>query len=308
MNVSVKILEQNSDLVVPDFFVDDESYTMQINSDNITIVAVHYPGAMRALATIAQLVSYSETTGRYTYKMKFAPFDITDSPRYPYRGFMLDTSRRYYKVETLKQTLDILAAAKFNVFHWHAVDDDSFPIELQSYPNITKGGAFQPDQVYTASIIQDVVAHAAKLGMRIIPEFDNPGHTRAIGFDPSVNDLIRCFKKDWAYTVPGAYKINGGPPTGVLDPSYERTYELLQGLFTDFGNLFPDLFMHLGGDEVLQSCFNENPDIQDYMKDNNLKTYDDLVVYHMARTRYLLLNMNPKKVGLYWSNEDTFYQ
>lgn len=74
--------------------------------------------------------------------MKFAPFEITDSPRYPYRGFMLDTSRRYYKVETLKQTLDILAAAKFNVFHWHAVDDDSFPIELQSYPNITKGGAF----------------------------------------------------------------------------------------------------------------------------------------------------------------------
>jgi len=70
---------------------------------------------------------------------------IEDYPRYPYRGFMLDTSRRFYSMDTLKQIFDSMFAAKFNVFHWHGVDDDSFPWELTSYPNITKYGAFEED-------------------------------------------------------------------------------------------------------------------------------------------------------------------
>lgn len=141
-----------------------------------------------------------------------------------------------------------------------------------------------------------------------MPEFDNPGHVRAVGFDPYFNETIRCFMKDWANTVPDAYKINGGPPTGVLDPSYDKIYELLQGIFTDFNTLFPDTMVHLGGDEVLQSCFNENPNLQQFMKDNNLKDYDELVVFHMVKARYLLYNINREKRALYWSNEDTFYQ
>jgi len=98
--------------------------------------ANQYSGAMRGLATLSQLVKHSISTGKYIYKIPFTPIDIQDTPRYPYRGFMLDTSRRYYEVETIKETLDVLAAAKFNVFHWHAVDDDSFPLELESYPSV----------------------------------------------------------------------------------------------------------------------------------------------------------------------------
>jgi hexosaminidase len=110
-------------------------------------------------------------------------------------------------------------------------------------------------------MINDIVSYAEKLGIRVIPEFDNPGHTRAIGFDPYFLDTIRCFNKDWAYSVPDGYRINGGPPTGVLDPSNNKTYELLAGIFKDFNTLFKDNMIHLGGDEVLQSCFNENPDL-----------------------------------------------
>lgn len=102
-------------------------------------------------------MKYSESTGRFTYAAKFAPINITDAPRYPYRGFMLDTSRRFYEMKTIKETLDILAAAKFNIFHWHIVDDDSFPMELPSFPNVTKGGAFTKDQVYTVAMIKEVV-------------------------------------------------------------------------------------------------------------------------------------------------------
>lgn len=82
---------------------------------------------MRGLATFAQLVEYSVGTGRFSYKINYAPIEITDFPRYPYRGYMLDTSRRFYSLSTIYEILDILAAAKFNVFHWHIVDDDSFP-------------------------------------------------------------------------------------------------------------------------------------------------------------------------------------
>lgn len=87
-----------------------------------------------------------------------------------------------------------------------------------------------------------------------------------------------------------------------------QTYDLLQGIFTDFGNMFPDNMVHLGGDEVIQSCFNENQDIHQFMIDKNLSNYDDLVVYHMNVTRQLLETVNNDKTALYWSNEDTFYQ
>ncbi|TNV80821.1 hypothetical protein FGO68_gene13254 [Halteria grandinella] len=308
VGLTAEITHQTADLLPPDLEDGDESYTLQVNSSAISIVANQYSGIIRALATLAQLTKYSYSTGRFTYAVKFAPINITDSPRYPYRGFMLDTSRRFFQESTLLQTLDILAAAKFNVFHWHIVDDDSFPFNLTTYPNVTKGGAFTPEQVYSVEQVKNIVAHAEKLGIRVVPEFDNPGHTRAVGFDSYFNEAIRCFMKDWSNNVPDAYRINGGPPTGVLDPSFDKTYELLVGIFTDFNTLFPDNMVHLGGDEVLQSCFNENPNLAKFMEDNNITDYDQLIVWHMAKARYTLQNINRDKKALYWSNEDTFYQ
>ena len=111
------------------------------------------------------------------------------------------------------------------------------------------------------------------LGIRVIPEFDNPGHTRAVGLDPAFGDIIRCFNKDWANNLPGAFKINGGPPTGVLDPSMDKTYDLLKDIFSSFDESFPDAMVHLGGDEVFTSCFNENPNIQTFMREKKLNTY-----------------------------------
>jgi|LauGreDrversion4_2_1035121.scaffolds.fasta_scaffold324869_4 hexosaminidase len=174
---------------------------------------------------------------------------------------MLDTSRRFFEVATIKDTLDVLAAAKFNVFHWHAVDDDSFPLTLQSYPSVSSNGAFTAAEVYSKENVKEIVDYATSLGIRVVPEFDNPGHVRAVGFDPHFKEAVRCFNRDLPNNVPNAYKINGGPPTGVLDPSYNITYDLLQGIFNDFKTYFPDDMIHLGGDEVMQSCFNENPNL-----------------------------------------------
>jgi hexosaminidase len=125
--------------------------------------------------------------------------------------------------------------------------------------------------------------------------------------DNAFRKIIRCFDKDWPYTLAGAYKINGGPQTGVLDPSYPETYELLNGIFTDFNSAFPDDYVHLGGDEVFTSCFNENPNIINFMNDNGISTYSDLISWHISKTRDVLSSVNSDKTAVYWSNEDTFY-
>ena len=104
--------------------------------------------------------------------------------------------------------------------------------------------------------------------------------------------------------------MTGGPPTGVLDPSYDKTYELMMGLFQDLNDTFSDNMIHLGGDEVIGDCYKENPNITQFMKDNNITEgdYDGLVTYHQNKSRTLLRQFNKDKVGVYWSNLETYYQ
>lgn len=222
---------------------------------------------------------------------------------------MLDTSRRFYSVKMIKQIMDILAAAKFNVFHWHITDDDSFPWDIKSFPEVTRNGAFEKDQVYTQEMIKEIITYAESLALRVVPEFDNPGHVRAVGLDSYFNEIIRCFNTDFGSTIrPDKIRIIGGPPGGVLDPSYNKTYELLNGLLKDMNDTFPDNLVHLGGDEVETSCFDENPNITQFMTQNNITDYHGLVNYHMNKTRHLLGSINPNKRGIYWCDKDTYYQ
>ena len=209
----------------------DESYSIKIlgESGEIYLEANQYSGIVRGLSTLSQLIKHSSNEASM-FEVAHLPIEINDSPRFPYRGLMLDTSRRFYSVDAIKQVLYAMNAAKFNVFHWHFADDDSFPVELNTYPNLTYHAAFSADRVYSVEQVKDIVNYASSLAIRVIPEFDNPGHARSIGLDPNFSEIIRCFNKDWANTVPGAYKINGGPPTGVLDPSYQKTYDLLQAI------------------------------------------------------------------------------
>lgn len=208
---------------------------------------------------------------------------------------MLDTARRYYSVDFILSLLDAMAVAKFNVFHWHIVDDESFPLELKSFPNLTFNAAYKEDEVYTQAMVRQIVTHAKKLAIRVVPEFDNPGHTRAIGLDPYFNEIIRCFNDFDNYEMPlmpEGFTINGHPKTSALDPSNPKTYELLQGILTDLNSLFPDNMVHLGGDEVDTTCYDENPYIQTFMAKHNITSYDELVVLHMTKVREQLTAIN----------------
>jgi hexosaminidase len=154
-----------------------------------------------------------------------------------------------------------MAAAKFNVFHWHIVEDESFPLALNSFPTLSFYGGYQADQIYTREAVKQVIDYAHRYAIRVIPEFDNPGHTRSIGFDPYFKDIVRCFGNTDVYNLTGAYEINGSPDSSSLDPTYDKTYELIQGVYSELNELFPGLYIHLGGDEVDLSCYDENPKI-----------------------------------------------
>lgn len=221
---------------------------------------------------------------------------------------MIDTSRAFYPVDRIKELLDAMALGKFNVLHWHLVDDDSFPIFVKDYPNLSANGGYDSSSVYSLIDISTVVHYAETLAIRVIPEFDNPGHTRAIGLDPNFRDIILCFEASTKYNVPNAYSINGGPSSGVLDPTYEKTYTLISSLFKQFKAQFPDQFIHLGGDEVDQTCFDQNPNIELFKRLNHLASNHDLVNFHIKKARTLLTEISPDKKAMYWSNEDTFYQ
>ncbi|CDW77979.1 glycosyl hydrolase family catalytic domain containing protein [Stylonychia lemnae] len=285
----------------------DESYEIYVDQDltQIQIKANQYVGYVRGLATLKQLIKPSKKNQGF-YEVKFLPLIIKDAPRFPYRGFMLDTARHYHSVKTIKEIIDVLSSAKFSVFHWHIVDDESFPMELKSFPSITLNGAFSADKVYTREMMTDIINYGLKLGIRVIPEFDNPGHTRSIGYDPELEPLMRCWNTNFSYYLPDAYRIKGAR-TGVLDPSYSQSYEVIEGILRDINDIFPDNMLMLGGDEVLTYCFDENPKIKDFMKENGILTYSDLFQYHIEKVKKIVANINANKTTLYWSNEDTFF-
>ena len=157
-------------------------------------------------------------------------------------------------------------------------------------------------------MVKRIVEHAQRLAIRVIPEFDNPGHSRAIGLDPYFTEIVRCFNKTIEYTVPNAYKIAGTPLSSPLDPSMEKSYEYISGFLKELNGLFPDSMIHLGGEEIDETCFDENPGIKDFMNKRGIKTYSELIVSHITKVRAMLSTMNAKKRAIYWSNPDTFYQ
>ncbi|CAG2114673.1 unnamed protein product, partial [Medioppia subpectinata] len=184
---------------------------------------------------------------------------ITDSPRFKYRGLLLDTSRHYLPVERLEQSLDAMAYNKLNVFHWHMTDDQSFPYVSQAYPELSLKGAYNPKtHVYTKENIQHIIEYAAERGIRVVVEFDTPGHTLAWGAgQPGL--LTPCY-------------ANGKPNGlyGPIDPSKRSTYEFIETLLKEVLNRFPDQYFHLGGDEVDYNCWRSNPDINDFIKQKNI--------------------------------------
>jgi hexosaminidase len=164
----------------------DESYTLTVASPRITLTAKTVFGAIRGLESLSQLVSPFRTVNATT---------VTDAPRFQFRAFMIDTSRHFYPLNVILQHLDAMAYSKMNVLHWHITDSVSFPMEFVTFPELADTGAFSPSHHYTQDDIQQVIDYAFARGIRVLPEFDTPGHMDA-GFKNIPNLLTECYDKD----------------------------------------------------------------------------------------------------------------
>lgn len=260
---------------------DDESYSLFVKEDKVTIHAISDTGALRALETLLQLVNHNENN------YFFEGVTIHDAPRFVWRGLMIDASRHFQPVDVLKRNLDAMASVKLNVFHWHLTDDQGFRIESKVYPKLQELAS--DGLYYTQEQIKDVVSYASNLGIRVIPELDVPGHASAIlTAYPEYGS-----KDDYPYSI----ERFAGVFDPTLNPTKESTYEFLDNLFSEISPLFPDEYFHIGGDENEGKHWDENKSIQNFKKQHNLKTNHDLQTYFNIKLEKILNRLGKKLMG-----------
>lgn len=241
----------------------DEKYELNINSPDslgrAQIISSTVWGILRGMETFSQLVHSSMDHGD-SAKYLVNGTQITDYPRFTHRGILLDTSRHYIAKSVIRDNLDLMEMNKFSVFHWHITDDNSFPYVSKQFPNLSKEGAWHETlAVYTQEDVQDIVEYARMRGIRVVSEFDTPGHTQS--FEPGQPGLLtECYdhygKKNGFY--------------GPMNPTKKRVYAFVETFFEEITQVFPDKYLHLGGDEVDLKCWQSNPDIQNFMRKWNI--------------------------------------
>jgi hexosaminidase len=256
---------------------EDETYQLDVTSQNARIEAQTVTGAMRGLETFLQLV---ERNGN---GYQVPAVHIEDHPRYSWRGLMLDVSRHWMPVAVVKRNLNAMAAVKLNVFHWHLSDDQGFRVESRKFPKLQQlasdGNYYSPEQ------IRDVVSYARDRGIRVIPEFDMPGHASA---------LLTAYPE--LASAPGPYQIERkwGIFQPTMDPASEGTYEFLDAFLSEMANLFPDRYFHIGGDEVEPTQWRENPKIQAFIRDRHIAS---IHAYFNQRLQKILEKNGKTMVG-----------
>eukprot|EP01113_Clastostelium_recurvatum_P008681 TRINITY_DN1411_c0_g1_i4.p1 TRINITY_DN1411_c0_g1~~TRINITY_DN1411_c0_g1_i4.p1 ORF type:complete len:530 (-),score=92.46 TRINITY_DN1411_c0_g1_i4:96-1685(-) len=264
----------------------DESYSITVPSGGqATLTANTVWGAIRGLETFSQLVYWNYTIG--AYQIFNTPINITDAPRFPWRGLMMDTARHYFPVDFILHTIDAMSYSKYNVLHWHAVDAQSFPVMSKSYPQLAQKADLsgQGVAVYLPSDLENVVSYARTKGIRVVIEFDIPGHAYSWG---------KAFPNITAYCEYYAANINNIP----LDPTAPFTYEVLTNFLTEMAGYFPDNYMHTGGDELLLDCWNRVTSITNWMKQNNIPNLVALEQYFEDNLDKIL--STNKKTKMVW--------
>lgn len=253
-----------------------ESYNLTVKPNNNSLVAEEIWGVLRGLETFSQLLFRKMGTDEVYAKVT----EIRDEPRFPHRGILVDTARHYIRMDTLKNVLDGMAMNKMNVFHWHIVDDNSFPYQSEVFPKLSEKGAFHPSLVYTKSDIQEIVEYARYRGIRVVPEFDSPGHTFSwLGY-PEVKST--CYVQNKA--------LRG--PLGPINPAQDETYTFMAKLFSEIYDVFPDSFVHLGGDELHSTCWATNPAITSY-----LQTFGNIPAFEARSNAQTYVN---RAIGYYF--------
>ncbi|XP_066970226.1 beta-hexosaminidase subunit beta-like [Macrobrachium rosenbergii] len=237
-----------------------------------SIMASTVWGALRGLETFSQLVHLTEpqpgqvpTPEPYQPMYRLNATRIEDEPRFPHRGLLLDTARHFLPKDIMLKVLDSMAWNKLNVLHWHIVDDQSFPYESRIFPNLTQHGAYTPRHVYTQRDVEDLVEYARYRGIRVIPEFDTPGHAQ--GFGKAFPHLLTPCYGDGRTAGTPHYPYHAAYEN--FDPTNPQVYEFLKAFLVDLKHTFVDGYIHLGLDEVFLPCWSSSPVVRAFMARHN---------------------------------------
>jgi hexosaminidase len=259
---------------------EDESYRLDITDSGARLNAPTTLGVMRGLQTFLQLV---ETTSE---GFAVPAVSIEDSPRFPWRGLMIDVGRHFIPLDVLKRNLDGMAAVKLNVFHWHLSENQGFRVESKKFPKLQGMGS--DGLYYTQDEIRGLIAYARERGIRVVPEFDMPGHATAwfVGYPELASGT-------------GPYQIERqwGVFDPAMDPTREETYKFLDAFIGEMAGLFPDQFFHIGGDEVNGKEWDANPRIQAFMRAHAMKDNNDLQAYFNQRAQKIVASHGKTMLG-----------
>src|SRR5260221_251591 len=248
---------------------EDESYELVISQSGAKLTAPNPLGILRGLQTFLQLVEI--TANGFAVPV----VTIEDQPRFAWRGLLIDVGRHFIPLDVLKRNLDGMAAVKMNVLHWHLYDIEGFRVESKRFPKLQEAGS--DGLYYTQDEIREFVAYAHDRGIRVVPEFEMPGHSRSLfaGYPELASG-------------PGPYTIEPGGADAVMDPTREETYKFIDKFIDEMAKLFPDDYFHIGGDEVNGHQWDANPKIQAFIHAHGMKNNQDLQAYFNQRLQKIL--------------------
>jgi len=263
---------------------EDESYRLVVTPQQARLDAANPLGVLRGMETFLQMVDLDAGGFGVTAA------EIADQPRFQWRGLMLDVARHWMPLDAVKRTLDGMAAVKLNVFHWHLSDNQGFRVESQRFPKLAGMGS--DGHYFTQEQVREVIAYARGRGIRVIPEFDMPGHATAwfVGYPELASG-------------PGPYTIERewGVFDPAMDPTREETYKFLDTFIGEMAALFPDAYFHIGGDEVNGKQWDANPRIQEFKRahgwTNKEKSNEELQAYFTRRVQTLVRKHGKKMIG-----------
>lgn len=283
-------------------------YVLDVTESGVVIGGINEEGVFHGIQTLLQLIPREPSPDGMFH---IPACSIRDTPRFTWRGLMLDSSRHIQSVAEIKTLIDQMALYKFNVLHWHLTDDQGWRIEIKSRPKLTEVGAWrvpregiwwsrpgpQPGEkptyggFYTHDEIREIVTYAAARFIRIVPEIDIPGHSMAI---------LAAYPE--LSTTGGPFAVNPGSQfyntiENTLDPSNPETFRLLDDVFTEVAALFPDPYIHMGGDECTKKFWEADPDCRKLMETEKLKNTGELQSWFVKKVEKIIQSKGKKLIG-----------
>jgi hexosaminidase len=289
-----------------------EGYELSVTTNGVAIRAPSSAGIFYGAQSLLQLLPPEIFSSKPVKEMAWTIpcVEISDSPRFVWRGFMLDVSRHFFTETEVEKVLDLMALYKLNTFHWHLTDDQGWRIQIKKYPKLTSVGAWRKaigfglasnsataydkqgryGGFYTQKQIREVVAYAAARHITIVPEIEMPGHSIA---------ALAAYPQFSCTGGPFTTDRDGGVYDGIYNVSDEATYVFLGNILKEVSGLFPARFIHIGGDEVPKKVWHNSPSCQALMKREGLKNERELQSYFTARIEKLV-NADGKRI-IGWS-------